>query len=64
MTDRPSEVVERPRESKNKLREGHASMSLPDKVREVVKLQEVQLPLIRRRRELRAWERVWPLRDR
>jgi hypothetical protein len=63
-TDRLSEVVERLREGTNKLREERASMSLPDKVREVVKLQEAQLPLIRRRRGLRTWERVWPLRDR
>jgi len=39
-------------------------MSLPEKVRQVVELQKIALPLIRRRRELREWEVVWPLRQR
>jgi hypothetical protein len=34
-------------------------LSLPDKVRAVVELQRVCLPLLARRRMLRPWERIW-----
>ena len=39
------------------------AMSLPDKVREVVRLQAIVLPLIAKRRPLEPWEEVWPLRE-
>lgn len=56
-----SEVVEKLRAGKRELRRRRVAMSLPDKVRQVVELQKIALPLIRRRRALRSWERVWPL---
>lgn len=57
------EILQRLRDGKVALRAARRSMTLAEKVREVVRLQRVALPLIRQRRELRAWERVWPLDD-
>lgn len=56
-----SEVVEKLRAGKRELRRRRVAMSLPDKVRQVVELQKITLPLIRRRRALHPWESVWPL---
>lgn len=56
-----SDVLTRLQNGKRELRERRRSMSLPEKVREVIRLQAATLPMIRRRRELRPWERVWPL---
>jgi len=57
-----SEKLQRLRGGKEQLRERRLAMSLPEKVRQVVELQKVVLPMIRRRRPLRAWESVWKLR--
>ena len=38
--------------------ERHSSLALPEKVRLVMELQRIALPLIARRRPLRSWERA------
>ena len=52
------------RRGKDQLRKQRREMTLPEKVRQVVELQKITLPAIRRRRALKYWERVWPLRER
>ena len=52
------------RAGKNELKARRKNLSLPDKVAQVVQLQGIVLPLIRRRRELKPWEKVWTLRSR
>jgi hypothetical protein len=52
------------RAGKNELRARRKNLSLPEKVAQVVQLQSVVLPLVRRRRELKPWEKVWNLRAR
>jgi hypothetical protein len=59
-TDTP-DAIQKLRDGKRELHRARVGMSLRDKVRQVVELQRITIPLIRRRRELRAWERVWPL---
>lgn len=39
----------------------HASLPLPEKVRLVMELQRIVLPLIARQRPLRSWERPWEI---
>ena len=39
----------------------HASLPLREKVRLVIELQRIVLPLIARQRPLRAWEKVWEI---
>ena len=57
---RPSpELLERLRQGKIALRERRRAMSLRDKVREVLELQRMMLPLLARHRPLRWWERPW-----
>lgn len=57
---RPSpELIGRLREGKEALRERRRSMSLRDKVGEVLELQRMMLPLLARQRTLRWWERPW-----
>jgi hypothetical protein len=60
-SDRVPNTIDRLREGKRELRAARAAMSLPEKVREVVRLQEATLPMIRRRRALEVIERVWKL---
>lgn len=60
-SDRDPNTIDRLREGKRELRKARAAMTLPEKVREVVRLQEATLPMIRRRRELEVIERVWKL---
>jgi hypothetical protein len=55
------DTLTRLREGKRQLRKTRVNMSLAEKVRQVVELQSVVLPTIRRRRALRGWEFVWPL---
>lgn len=58
----PSEVLlQRLRRGKAALHERHASLALPEKVRRVMKLQRIVLPLIERQRPLRSWERPWEI---
>ena len=56
-------LIEKLRNGKRELRAARRSMSLREKVREVVQLQRVTLSAIRRRREPEDWEYVWALRE-
>lgn len=56
---KPSEFPIRLRGGKDALRQKRRSLSLPEKVQQVIALQSAVLPLIRRRRALHPWERVW-----
>jgi hypothetical protein len=55
------EALELLREGKRQLRTSRRNLTLAQKVEQVVELQRVVLPLIRRRRGLKPWERVWEL---
>jgi hypothetical protein len=46
-------------QAKRTLRNARQSMSLPEKVAQVIDLQKAVLPAIRRRRALLSRERVW-----
>jgi hypothetical protein len=43
------------------LHERHSALSLPEKVRLVMELQRIVLPMIARQRPLRPWERPWDI---
>lgn len=62
-TDRaPSEaLLKQLREGKAALHRRHAELALPEKVRLVMELQRIVLPLLARQRPLRPWERAWEL---
>ncbi len=53
------ELLRRLRRGKAALHRQHAELSLPEKVRLVMQLQRIVLPLIARQRPLRPWERPW-----
>ncbi len=57
----PEQLMERLRRGKEELRAERRALPLPEKVRIVVELQRIALPLIARRRALRPHERVWDL---
>lgn len=54
-------TLDRLREGKRKLRQSRREMSLPEKVKQVIALQRIEVEMIRRRRPLSERERVWPL---
>jgi len=54
-------LVERLRQGKAALHQRHANLPLPEKVRLVMELQRIVLPLIARQRPLRSWERPWEI---
>ena len=59
---RPSpELLATLRRGKEELHAAHRALSLPEKVRMVIELQGIALPLIARRRPLKDYERQWPL---
>lgn len=60
-SDRFPDAIHQLREGKRELRDARANMSLPEKVREVSRLQAATLPMIRWRRALEVTERVWSL---
>lgn len=62
MTDR--DLQAKLRAGKRELRLRRKNLSLPEKVAQVVQLQNAVLPLVRRRRNLEPWERVWTLTSR
>ena len=62
MTTPLDETLERLRRGKRQLRKARASMTLPEKVQQIVELQKIAVTMIRRRRPLRDIERVWPFR--
>ncbi len=53
------ELLARLRASKLELHQRQADLPLKEKVRMVLKLQRLQLPLLARLRPLAAWERPW-----
>ena len=55
------ELVQRLRQGKVEMHARHASLPLPEKVRLVMELQRMLLPLIARQRPLRSWERPWEI---
>jgi hypothetical protein len=61
---RPSpELLAALRRGKEELHAVHRALSLPEKVRMVIELQGIALPLIARRRPLKYYERQWPRDD-
>ena len=59
-TPRPTdELLQRLREGKQQLHRRARELPLPEKVRRVIALQRMILPLLARQRPLRAHERVW-----
>ena len=57
----PEALLTRLREGKAALHRRQASLTLPEKVRKVMQLQQIVLPLIARHRPLRPWERPWQI---
>jgi hypothetical protein len=57
----PAELLERLYQGKAALHRRHRALPLPEKVRLVMELQRIVLPLIARRRALRSWERPWEI---
>ena len=55
------ELIQRLWRGKAALHDRHARLSLPDKVRRVMELQRLALPLLAQRRELRSWEQPWEI---
>ena len=53
------ELLQQLRKGKTALHERHANLPLREKVRLVMELQRIVLPLIARQRPLRSWERPW-----
>lgn len=59
---RPTEaLLKRLRDGKAELHRKHANLPLREKVRLVMELQRIVLPLIARQRPLRPWERPWKI---
>jgi hypothetical protein len=59
---RPSpELLDALRKGKVALRRQRENLDFRDKVRMVLELQRICLPLIRRRRPLAEWERAWAI---
>ena len=57
---RPSpELIARLRQGKADLRRAREAMSLREKIRQVIELQRLQYPLLKRQRLLESWERPW-----
>jgi hypothetical protein len=57
----PAELLEQLRRGKAALHRRHSALPLPEKVRLVMELQRIVLPLIARQRALRSWERPWEI---
>ena len=55
----PAELLDQLWRGKAALHRRHAALPLPEKVRLVMELQRIVLPLIARHRTLRSWERPW-----
>lgn len=56
-----SRIHDELRAGKQKLRARRRDLTLPEKVAQVVELQRIVLPQLRRRRALKAWEKIWNL---
>jgi len=57
----PDALLQQLREGKAALHRRHSNLALPEKVRLVMELQRIVLPLIARHRPLRSWERPWEI---
>jgi hypothetical protein len=57
----PEDLLLRLRNGKAALHARHAALPLREKVRLVIELQQIVLPLIERQRPLRSWERPWTI---
>jgi hypothetical protein len=57
----PRELLDALRAGKVALHRHHAALPLPEKVRLVMELQRIVLPLLARQRPLRSWERPWEI---
>lgn len=55
------ELLQKLWKGKTALHERHANLPLREKVRLVMELQRIVLPLIARQRPLRSWERLWEI---
>ena len=60
MTYASPEVLETLRRGKKALHEARRGLPLSEKVKMVIELQGIAVPLIARRRPLRYYERQWP----
>ena len=49
------------RRHKQTARAERRNLTLPEKVAQVVELQRIILPQLRRRRTLKPWEKIWNL---
>jgi hypothetical protein len=57
---RPSpELLARLRAGKAALREQRRALPLPEKVRQLLQLQQIQITLLAKQRPLKPWERPW-----
>lgn len=54
-------LLQQLRKGKSALQARHASLPLSEKVRLVIELQRIVLPLLARQRPLRSWEKVWEI---
>ena len=54
-------LLERLWQGKTDLHRRHARLPLREKVRLVIELQRMVLPLLTRQRPLRSWERPWEI---
>ena len=56
-----SDLLQQLWKGKAALHARHATLPLSEKVRLVMELQRIVLPLIARQRPLRSWEKVWEI---
>jgi hypothetical protein len=54
-----SDLIARLRRGKADLRRERELLPLPEKVRQVIELQRIVYPLLKRRRRLESWEHPW-----
>ena len=55
------ELLAQLRAGKDQLRRRRLTLSLPEKVRQLLALQRIQATMIARQRPLRSWERPWDI---
>ena len=62
LRSRPSaEALTALKRGKSALRARRIALPLPEKIRQLLELQRVQFPLLKKRRALRPWERPWDI---
>ena len=55
------DLLQRLWKGKAALHQRHSILPLPEKVRLVIELQRIVMPMIARQRPLRSWERPWEI---